>query len=298
MHMTSQSKAFAFAIATLLLWSSVATAFKITLRYLDIFQLLFYACVTSVVLLLSIIIIQKKVLQLFAAMRRHWKITMIAGFLNPCLYYLVLFEAYDRLPAQVAQPINITWAITLTFMSIIFLKQKITMADIAGALVCYGGVVIIATQGDLSGFASSDLIGVGLALFSTIIWAGYWILNIRDPREPTIGMTLNFMVALPITAIVCALFSDFSIPREGILGAIYTGLFEMSVAFLCWSMALRLTDNTSRISNLIFLIPFISLVFISQVLGEVIYSTTYIGLIFIIGGLVYQQWSHTTANTN
>jgi drug/metabolite transporter (DMT)-like permease len=290
---TNQTRAYIFAIITVLLWSTVATAFKFTLRYLDIFQLLFYACLTSAFTLLVVVSIRGQVRTLISIFRQHWKITLLAGTLNPCLYYLILIEAYDRLPAQVAQPINYTWAITLTFMSIIFLKQKISPSDILAALVCYAGVVVIATQGDLSGFESSDGIGVGLALFSTIIWASYWILNVSDPRDPITGMCLNFLVALPVVAVICLLFSGFRVPLPGLAGAIYAGLFEMSIAFVFWSFALRLSVNTSRVSNLIFLSPFLSLIFINRVLGETIYSTTYVGLFFIICGLLYQQWAHT-----
>jgi drug/metabolite transporter (DMT)-like permease len=293
-NMPNQPRAYFFAIVTVLFWSTVATAFKFTLEYLDIFQLLFYACLASVATLALFVSIRGRLSDVIPTFRQHWKITLIAGGLNPALYYLILFEAYDRLPAQVAQPINYTWAITLTFMSIIFLKQKITFADIFAALICYTGVVLIATQGNFSGFVESDLLGVGLALISTVIWAGYWILNVSDPRDPIVGMFLNFLVALPIVAGLCHLFSGFAIPMTGLFGAVYVGLFEMSLAFLSWSVALRLTNNTSRISNLIFLSPFLSLVFINRILGESIYPTTYIGLVIIVVGLLFQQWSHAT----
>jgi len=289
---TNQTSAYVFAIITVLFWSTVATAFKFSLRHLDIFQLLFYACLTSALTLVIVIAVRGQLGNLIVVFKQRWKITFIAGGLNPCLYYLVLFEAYNRLPAQVAQPINYTWAITFAFMSIIFLKQKILLADIVAAFVCYAGVVVIATQGNFAEFASSDLTGVGLALFSTIVWASYWILNVRDPREPLTGMCLNFTVALPVVTVVCWVYSGFKIPLMGLAGAVYVGLFEMSLAFLCWSVALRLSENTARVSNLIFLAPFLSLIFINQILGEAILSTTYIGLIFIVCGLLYQQWSH------
>ena len=290
---TKQTRATIFAIITVLLWSTVATAFKFTLRFLDIFQLLFFACLTSALTLVIIVAVRGQLGKLMVVFKQDWKITVLAAGLNPCLYYLVLFKAYDLLPAQVAQPINYTWAITFAFMAIIFLKQKILMADIVAAFVCYAGVVVIATQGNFAEFASSDLTGVALALFSTIIWASYWILNVKDPREPLLGMCLNFIVALPPAALICYSYSGFRIPLTGLAGAVYVGLFEMSLAFLCWSIALRLSDNTSRITNLIFLSPFLSLVFINRILGETIFPTTAVGLIFIVCGLLYQQWAHT-----
>ncbi len=283
-----------FGMLTVLMWSTVATAFKYSLQYLDIFALLFFACLTSVGMLGLVIVVQHKTKRVVVDLKQYWRVTLVAAVLNPCLYYLVLFEAYDRLPAQVAQPINYTWAITFTFMSVFFLKQRITSADLLAALVCYSGVVIIATQGNLSGFAASDWLGVGLALLSTILWAGYWIINVKDAREPVVGMFLNFLIALPVVGLLWFVFSTSEIVVEGLLGAIYIGLFEMSLAFLCWSMALRLSQNTARISNLIFLSPFLSLVFINQILGETIFSTTYVGLALIVIGLIFQQWSHAS----
>ena len=42
-------------------------------------------------------------------------------------------------------------------------------------------------------------------------------------------------------------------------------------------------------SNLIFISPFLSLVFIYFILGEVILPSTYVGLVLIIAGLWLQQ---------
>ncbi|MBD3649538.1 MAG: DMT family transporter [Pseudomonadales bacterium] len=289
--MSRQGWAWLFAGTTVLFWSTVATACKLSLRYLDIFQLLFYACLTSVVVLLLALSVRGELAGLIPAFRRHWRLTLIAGVLNPFMYYLILFKAYDLLPAQVAQPINYTWAIMLTIMSIVFLRQRITVTDVLAGLICYTGVVVIASQGDWSAFRLHDPLGVVLALISTIIWATYWLLNIRDPREPTTALCLNFLAALPLTTAACLIFSDpWNVSRWGLLGGAYVGLFEMGLAFLLWSRALKLSENTSRVSNLIFLAPFLSLWFIHQILVETLYLTTWAGLVLIVAGLVLQQF--------
>ena len=64
------------------------------------------------------------------------------ALLNPVLYYLVLFEAYDRLPAQIAQPLNYTWAITLALLAVPLLGQRLSGRDMLAVLLGYGGVVI------------------------------------------------------------------------------------------------------------------------------------------------------------
>lgn len=292
MQVNQERKALLFGLAAVACWSTVATAFKVALQHNDVYQLVFYATLVSTLFLLGVVLIQGHLVELVQAFRQHWLMACLGGLLNPLIYYVVLFKAYDLLPAQVAMSINYSWAIVLSLMAILFLGQRMLIADILAAVICYGGVVIIATQGDLTSFAGADLAGVGLALLSTVIWASYWTLNIRDVREPVLGLCMNFLVALPATAVVCALFSSFLINTDAFLASAYVGLMEMGVAFVLWSTALRTATNASRISNLIFLSPFVSLVIINQVLGEAILPTTLYGLVLIIGGLGLQQYAH------
>lgn len=290
MNVATDARAYGFGLLTVLFWSTVATAFKIALRELDIYQLILYAACTATVILATAVAFRGEAGLLIVTLRRHWRITLLSGLLNPLVYYLILFAAYDRLPAQVAQPINYTWAIVLTFGSIIFLRQRITWRDLLAAFTCYAGVVIIAIQGKWSLVQIADPLGIGLALLSTLVWAGYWIINVRDAREPTIALCLNFATALPFALLVCLVMSNpAKITAAGIGAAIYVGIFEMGLSFLLWSHALRLATNTSRVSNLIFLSPFLSLVFIHHILGEPIYSTTWIGLTIIVAGLLGQR---------
>jgi drug/metabolite transporter (DMT)-like permease len=292
--MIDQRKAYLFGMTTVVMWSTVATAFKVALASLDIPQLIFYASMASASLLTAVVVYQGRSRELWRTFRLHWRITLIAASLNPMLYYVVLFAAYDRLPAQVAQPINYTWAIVLTIMSVVILKQRLTRRDVFAAFICYGGVVLIATRGQWNIGSIESPIGIVLALVSTLIWASYWILNIRDPREPLVALCLNFLCAVPIAGVFCWHFSSLWVTSgAGLLSAAYIGLFEMGLAFLCWSQALRLAENTSRVSNLIFLSPFLSLILIHFILGEPIYSTTYLGLVVIVAGLLLQK---TTQN--
>jgi drug/metabolite transporter (DMT)-like permease len=281
-----------FGLGAVLSWSTVAAAFKIALSLVDTFQLLFFATLTASVILVILVAFKFGVTSLVRNFHSHWKLTLLAGLLNPIVYYNLLFRAYDLLPAQVALSINYTWAIVLTLMAVVFLKQKIQRVDFIAAGVCYVGVVIIATGGNFTSLQVADSLGVVLALLSTFVWAAYWILNVKDGREPMVGLCLNFLVALPVTAFGCYVFSDFEVPVEGLLAASYVGLAEMAAGFLFWSAALKLSNNASRVSNLIFLSPFISLVFIHFILEEPVTAATLAGLVLIVAGLVTQQLVH------
>jgi drug/metabolite transporter (DMT)-like permease len=281
----NESQALVLGLIAVLCWSTVATAFKIALSHQSVSSLVFCASLTSVVLLGTVLLFQGKLVNALTSIKTHWRRALIFGALNPLLYYHVLLWAYDLLPAQVAQPINYTWAIMLALLSVPFLGHKLSKYDLVALVICYSGVVII-SLGAGSGGGDAKLLGVSLALISTIIWAAYWILNSRDGRDPITALFQNFLVVLPFAA---ALAWPLNYNWQAIASGVYIGVFEMGVSFICWLYAMKLTRNASRISNLIFISPFISLILIYLLLGEKIHHYTYVGLAFIVAGLLLQN---------
>ena len=288
--MTRDRKALLLGLAAVLLWSTVATAFKLALRELDVFQLVAYAVLVSALALLLLVVKQGKLALLKEYARDHLPFYLVLALLNPLLYYLVLLRAYDLLPAQQAQPINYTWAITLALLAVPLLGQKLSGRDVLAIVMGYGGVVIIATRGNLLDMQFDSLEGVILALASTVLWALYWLLSTRNPRDPVASLCLNFLLAAPCALIICATFSTLVLPSlRAAMAAAWIGLFEMGVTFALWSTALRLASGVARIGNLIFLSPLISLVLIASVLGEVIHPATLVGLALILPAVLLQQ---------
>ena len=279
-----------WALLAVGLWSTVATAFKIALDFVGPVELLLYSTTASALTLFLVALVRGKLgeckQQLFKAPLYY----LAVGLLNPIIYYLTLFAAYDRLPGSQAQPINYTWAISLTVMSALFLKQKIRRIDwLAGALG-YFGVLLIATRGDLINFEFTSTSGVLLALLSTFLWAGYWIANARNKAEPTVALTLSFGWATLLLWALVPWFIELTPMRPEILLAVsYIGLFEMGITFLFWATAMRLASNTALVANLIFLSPFLSLILLYYIRGETIYPATIIGLVVIVAALLLQR---------
>lgn len=284
------SSDYKYALLAVFLWSSVATAFKISLKTLTPYELVFYASFVSCLFFLILIIRKNRLVELKDFILNNKKNVLISSLINPFFYYLVLFKAYALLPAQVAQSINYTWALVLTFLSAIFLKHTLTYKDILAGFVCYFGVLIISTKGNITTLEFDSYEGLIYALISTILWASYWIINAKNKFDPIISLCAYFLVSLPFIFTYILIFHSFKIPSfESLLGATYVGLFEMGVTFLLWLKAIQTTKQVSKIANLIFLSPFISLIFIYFILGEQIYISTIIGLILIIFGLFIQK---------
>ena len=297
MTLGRQHKAYLFALSAVLLWSTVATAFKISLRYLDVYQLLLVASVTATLVLLAVVLATGRLAAALQTGAGDYFRLACLGVLNPLCYYLVLFRAYDLLPAQVAQALNYTWAIALMLLSVPILKHRITRFDCMATVICYSGVLVICFSGGRFPEGELSTEGIFLALGSTIIWAFYWLLKTKDRVEPVTGLFLSFLFSIPFIAAACWLRSDVSsLGTAGILAGVYVGLFEMGVTYIFWLAALQLSEATAKVSTLIFLSPFISLIFISRILGEAIAATTIMGLVLIVAGLLVQHLSPQIKN--
>jgi len=110
-----------------------------------------------------------------------------------------------------------------------------------------------------------------------------------------IALLLCFLCSLPMILLTVIIFDDIYITAwQGWLGAAYIGLFEMGLAFVAWLTALKYAESTSKISNLIFISPFVSLLLLSQIIGETIYPATVIGLIMIVVGLFVQKMKQSS----
>nr|MDK2850935.1 hypothetical protein [Candidatus Cloacimonadota bacterium] len=289
---SDQRQSYLFAGLAILAWSTVSTAFKLTLLHLSpVGLLLFSSFIATLFLAVYNLISNTSFLSNFS---HNIRTSFFAGLLNPFLYYLVLFAAYDRLRAQEAQALNYTWAIILSLFSVLFLQEKIRIKDFGALLISLFGVVIISTKGQVLQMQFDDILGTSLALGSSIIWAGYWILNMKDSRPNPIKLFYNFFVGFLLIVCVVLVLKPVIFQQGAKLsvafgGSIWVGIFEMGLTFILWLKALQFTDNTAKISNLIFLTPFISMIFIFLILGENIHPATIIGLLLIVLSNIFQK---------
>jgi drug/metabolite transporter (DMT)-like permease len=284
-------QSYIYAFLAILFWATVPTAFKISLGELDILPMLTIASVTSMLALFFIVLATRKLHLLRLTTPRELLNSAILGLINPFLYYLILLKAYQLLPAQIAQPLNMIWPIILVFISVPILKQKIEKKSFIALFISFLGVYIIASQGQLFKAGHSDLTGVLLATGSSVFWSFYFILNVKDKRDEGVKLLLNFIFG-SIYLIATLLIKGVNIEAglKGISAAVYIGLFEMGITFFFWLKALQLASTTAKVSNLVYLSPFLSLFLVHFILHEHVYYTTPVGLIFIISGIFVQSY--------
>ena len=282
---------YIYAILTILFWSTVPTAFKISLGELPILPMLTIASITSAIILLILLIAGKKTGLIRLSTPKELLGSALLGFINPFLYYLILLKAYSLLPAQVAQPLNMIWPIILVFLSVLILHQKIEKKSFIALIISFAGVYIISSQGNIFKPGHSDITGVLLATGSSLFFALYFILNVKDKRDEAVKLFLNFLFGslyLIIAMIITGMWRE-NFGLKGIVSSVYVGIFEMGISFFFWLKALQLASSTDKVSNLVYFGPFLSLVFVHFILHEPVYYTTPAGLLLIISGIWVQN---------
>ena len=289
LSMRKQTKAYILTLLVITFWATAASAFKIALRYVGPYTLLLYATLFSCISLFIILCSQGKLDQLKKSNPGVLIKSALLGFLNPFLYYVVLFKAYALLPGQIAMSLNYGWPLVLTLLSVPILGQKLSKSQLLAVIVSFIGAIIIATRGEFTSLGDVSTPGVLLAIGSTLIWAVYWLFNAKDGLDPVLKLFTGFCCGLLFTTLYGLIIGGIEFPpARALLPLIYVSLFEMSITFTLWLTALQLTSSAVRISNLIYITPFFSLLILSMVIGETIHPATFIGLLLIVGSILFQ----------
>jgi drug/metabolite transporter (DMT)-like permease len=288
LNKTKQS--YIYAGLAVFFWATIPTAFKICLGQLSIIPMLTIASVTSAVALFAILLATGKTDLILRSTGKELLSSALLGFINPFVYYIILLKAYQLLPAQVAQPLNMIWPIILVFLSVPILHQKIRIKSFVALFISFAGVYVISSQGNIFHPLNANIKGVLLATGSSVFWAFYFILNVRDRRDEAVKLFLNFLagsVYLLIALTVTGSWPD-EISIKDISPAVYIGLFEMGITFFFWLKALQLSATTDKVSNLVYIAPFLSLFFVHFILHEPVFYTTPAGLLLIVLGILIQ----------
>jgi len=288
-------KAYLYTLLTILFWGGAASAFKTALSHISPVSLLSISSVISFLLISVLLISRNKTRLLFKLPAKQWLYLLILGAINPFLYYIILFEAYHRLPGQVAMSLNYLWPVMLALLSVPILKHTLSKESLFSILLSFIGAIIIASEGDVSAWGTLNSTGIILVLASTVVWASYWLLSTRLKTDTTLKLFIGFLSGSLLSVIYALLNDQLFIDLDKIpwLSVMYVGIFEMGITFFIWLSALQLASNAAKLANLIYLTPFVSLMLLALVLNESIYFSTVAGLIVIIAGILTQQYWRT-----
>ncbi|MHC1684636.1 MAG: DMT family transporter [Clostridiaceae bacterium] len=272
----------------ILLWASIPVATKKILVELDNLQTLFYSTILSTLVLGIMLIFQRKIGDLKKYNKRQYISMFLLGFLGNYAYYIFLYGALSKTTASEGFILAYTWPILVLILSFVLLKDKMNMQKLAGIFISFFGIIIITTKGNISTFNLTNLQGDILALSGAFIFALFSVLGKKFKFDKTISVFMYFLSALIFIIPTVLIFSEIVFPSFNVwLWIIYNGVFVNGISYIFWFKALE-GGETHIVSNLLYLTPFISLIYISIFLNEKILISAVVGIVVIVLGVLSQ----------
>lgn len=284
------NQGYLFVFLASLLWASTAAVTKLLLVDLNNLQVLFFSTLFASISLLIISFAQGKFAMIKTYSLKDYAIFALMGFIGVFLYRFFLQAALLLMPAQEAFIVNYAWPIMVVLFAWVILKEQMTWRKVLGLLLSFIGVVIVITKGNFS-VLNFSVGGVLLALAGAVVYGFYSVLGKKQIYEKFTSTTFFYIFSFAYSVIALLLFSNIpALSLNQLGGLLWLGIFPSGLAFVFWLLALKHGD-TVKISNLIFMTPFLSLIYIYFLLGEKILISSIIGLVVIVVGILIQSVS-------
>jgi len=282
--------AYWYTLLASIIWASTAAVSKLILINLTNFEVLFYSSFFAVLGLGFFLFFKNRlrIIRDYKLFDYVWFAFM--GLLGVFLYYILFYGALMFSSAQEAFIMNYTWPIWIVLFSFIILREKISFLKILAILISFFGVYVVATKGSFNIFSADSWLGIFMGLGAGICYGLFSVFGKKRKYDEISSMFFYYLFAF----IFIAVFNFFTLDLRFLtslefIGVAWLGIFVSGVAFVLWFLALKQGD-TAKVSNLIFLTPFISLIYIYLLIGEKILFSSIIGLILIVFGIILQSF--------
>ncbi len=281
-------KTYIYAFISIFFWSTVAVTAKLLLGELNNFQLLWANSFFALAFLVVLNVCTGNIKKLATYTIKDYLLTTLIGLPGTFLYSVFYYEGTDVLPASLAFIINYLWPVMSIIFAGIILKEKITLRKMIAVTLSFCGVAF-AVRGELSVMNPRTIKGVIFCLLGAVSYGLFTALNQKINYDKTLSIMINYVVTFITTTFIVTFKGDLFVPSvTQLAGFAWLGVFTLATANTLWVTALQDVKRTAKVSNLAYITPFASLIWTSAILKEHISLNFFVGLLFIVAGILFQ----------
>ena len=283
-------KSYLYASITVLIWATLATVVKIILSDIPNFEALTISSVFAFVFLLIMNIVNGSFKELKHYRLKDYLMMSGLGFLGLFLYSALYYYGISALSSQEACILNYLWPLMIVVFACILLKEKLTARKLIAMGMSFAGIVVLTVGTGGAASSGNRLWGIVACVTAAVCYGLFSVLNKKHSLNQNITMMWIWL-----TVSVCSLVSGMIFekwqPIVGIqwLGLGWLGVVVNAVAYLLWAIALKNAEDSAKVANLAYLVPFLSIVLSSVVLKERITVNMVIAVVLIVGGILLQS---------
>jgi len=282
--MSSKIKVHIYAFITVLIWGAAFPFTRLIGDQISAYGLSFIRCFLAAVVL---IIIGKAcgIRKPFRKKDLLW--FFLSGILGFSAYFIFFNMGLATLTSATGSIITSVSPILSSIAVCKIYKEKINIIGWVSILCAFIGVMILIMW---NGVVSINT-GIFWMVCTAVVFAAYTVLN---RKFSDMGYTAMEIVtysaifgAIQMLVFLPQAVSDIaSADMPACLSAVYLGVMSSGIAYFLWSKALVITEQTSIVTNYLFINPLIAAIIGFIVLREVPDMGTYIGGAIIIISVV------------
>ena len=283
-------KSYLYASITVLIWATLATVVKIILSDIPNFEALTISSVFAFVFLLIMNIINGSVKELKHYRLKDYLMMSGLGFLGLFLYSALYYYGISALSSQEACILNYLWPLMIVVFACILLKEKLTARKLIAMGMSFAGIVVLTVGTGGAASSGNRLWGIVACVTAAVCYGLFSVLNKKHSLNQNITM-MWIWLTVSVCSLVFGLIFEKWQPIVGIqwLGLGWLGVVVNAVAYLLWAIALKNAEDSAKVANLAYLVPFLSIVLSSVVLKEQITVNMVIAVVLIVGGILLQS---------
>ena len=283
-------KSYLYASITVLIWATLATVVKIILYDIPNFEALTISSVFAFVFLLIMNIINGSFKELKHYRLKDYLMMSGLGFLGLFLYSALYYYGISALSSQEACILNYLWPLMIVVFACILLKEKLTARKLIAMGMSFAGIVVLTVGTGGAASSGNRLWGIVACVTAAVCYGLFSVLNKKHSLNQNITM-MWIWLTVSVCSLVFGLIFEKWQPIVGIqwLGLGWLGVVVNAVAYLLWAIALKNAEDSAKVANLAYLVPFLSIVLSSVVLKEQITVNMVIAVVLIVGGILLQS---------
>lgn len=285
MNFKEQKQTQIYAFGTVLLWAS---AFVFTKIALEAFSAPVVGALRYIVASLFYLIVLL-VKRIGLPDRKDIPVFLLSGALGFSFYMIMFNEASRYLSSATGSIIIATAPVITALLANAFFRERLSIAawSIIGVEFC--GILVLTLW---DGILSVNK-GIFWMLGAALCISSYNLIQRKFTRKYSALQSTAYSILAGTLLLLFYLPSTISqlsaAPFKYWVIAIYMGIFPSAVAYLFWSKALSIAENTSQVTNFMFVTPLLATIMGFLVRREVPGAGTIVGGVIIIVGLLTFQ---------
>jgi drug/metabolite transporter (DMT)-like permease len=269
-----------------LIWGGSFFFIKILLESFGPWSITFIRCFFGVVTLLAIIVVKREKLHLKAL---PWKALIIVGLLNSAIPWTLIAFSETRISSSLAAVLNASTPLWTLIIGILFFRLSATIYQFIGIVAGFCGIIILVNI-DWRNFHMSDSLAFGAMILVTLCYG----LSSQVSKRHFQSIS-SYQVALVTLLVGAVTTGGFALYQETtvwsnllepsvFLAFIGLGSLGSGIAYILFFTLIK-KGNAEFASLVTYLVPPFAIFWGYIFLGENLYLSLFIGLLFILFGV-------------